>query len=77
MKCGKYSLAMLGIILISFAIGAYLYPQMPELMPSHWNGRGDVDGYMPKFWGLFLMPFPPHTQDRPPQGEHTEVQGLL
>jgi uncharacterized membrane protein len=48
--------AILGIILISFAIGAYLYPQMPDPMPSHWNANGDVDGYMPKFWGLFLMP---------------------
>ncbi len=52
----KYSIAMAFIVLLSFAIGIYLYPQMPELMPSHWNGRGDVDGYMPKFWGLFLMP---------------------
>ncbi len=52
----KYSLAMAFIILLSFGIGIYFYPQMPELMPSHWNGRGDVNGYLPKFWGLFLMP---------------------
>jgi len=26
-------------------------------MASHWNIQGQVDGYMPKFWGLFLMPF--------------------
>jgi len=25
-------------------------------MASHWNIRGEVDGYMSKFWGLFLMP---------------------
>jgi uncharacterized membrane protein len=29
---------------------------MPEKMASHWNARGEVDGYLPKFWGLFLMP---------------------
>jgi uncharacterized membrane protein len=29
---------------------------MPEKMASHWNGKGQVDGYIPKFWGLFLMP---------------------
>jgi uncharacterized membrane protein len=29
---------------------------MPEMMASHWNYRGEVDGYMPKFLGLFLMP---------------------
>jgi uncharacterized membrane protein len=30
---------------------------MPERMASHWNERGQVDDYMTKFWGLFLMPF--------------------
>ena len=45
------------IILISFIVGICFYPKMPEKMASHWNIRGEVDGYMPKFWGLFLMPF--------------------
>ncbi len=29
---------------------------MPERMASHWNAQGQVDGYISKFWGLFLMP---------------------
>jgi len=29
---------------------------MPERMASHWNSQGEVDGYLSKFWGLFLMP---------------------
>jgi len=49
-------MAALAIVLLSFATGAYLYYQMPEAMASHWNARGEVDGYMPKLWGLFLMP---------------------
>jgi len=56
MKTGKYNIAIAGIILLSFAIGIYLYPQMPDSLPSHWNAAGEVDGYMPKFWGLFLLP---------------------
>jgi len=44
------------IILLSFVVGIYFYPQMPEKMASHWNAQGQVDGYMSKFWGLFLMP---------------------
>ena len=44
------------IIFISFVAGLYLYPQVPDQMPSHWNTQGEVDGYMSKFWGLFLMP---------------------
>ncbi len=30
---------------------------MPAKMASHWNIRGEVDNYISKFWGLFLMPF--------------------
>ena len=44
------------LILISFGIGVYLYPQLPERMASHWNVAGEVDGYMSKFWGVFLPP---------------------
>jgi uncharacterized membrane protein len=29
---------------------------MPDRMASHWNIRGEVDGYMPKFWALMIMP---------------------
>ena len=44
-------------IFISFVLALVLYPQMPERMASHWNIKGEVDGYMSKFWGLFLIPF--------------------
>ncbi len=53
----KSEIIVLGIILLSFAIGIYFYPQMPERVASHWNAQGQVDGYMSKFWGIFLMPF--------------------
>jgi len=52
----KSETTILLIILISFIIGAYSYSFMPESMASHWNIRGEVDGYMPRFWGMFLMP---------------------
>jgi len=52
----KNKIIILGIISLSFIIAIYLYPQMPEKMASHWNAQGQVDGYMSKFWGLFLMP---------------------
>ena len=44
------------IILASFIVGIYLYPRMPGEMASHWNIKGEVDDYLPRFWGLFLMP---------------------
>jgi uncharacterized membrane protein len=52
----KSELIIAGIVLLSFAIGIYFFPQMPEKIASHWNAQGQVDGYMSKFWGLFLMP---------------------
>ena len=47
----------LGIILLAFLTAAYFYPQMPERMASHWDASGEVNGYMGKDIGLFLMPF--------------------
>ncbi len=44
------------ILILSFAAGIYLYPSMPDKMASHWNAAGEVDGYMSKFWGVFLLP---------------------
>lgn len=46
----------LNLIALSFMIGIYFYPSMPNLMASHWNIQGQVDGYLSRFWGLFLMP---------------------
>jgi uncharacterized membrane protein len=45
------------ILLLSFIVGLYFYPQIPAKMASHWNIKGQVDGYMSKFWGTFLIPF--------------------
>lgn len=52
----RSELIIFSIILLSFVLGAYLFPQMPEKMASHWNIKNQVDGYMSKLWGLFLMP---------------------
>jgi uncharacterized membrane protein len=52
----KSNIIISAVILISFVVGIYYYPQMPDKMASHWNAQGQVDGYMSKFWGLFLMP---------------------
>ena len=39
-----------------FLVALALYPSMPDPMPSHWNAQGEVDGYMSKVLGMFLMP---------------------
>ena len=44
------------IILLSFALATYLYPQMPDKLAFHWNFQGRVDNYVSKFWGLLMIP---------------------
>jgi len=44
--------------MFALATAIYFYPTpLPNMMASHWNINGEVDGYVSKFWGLFLMPF--------------------
>lgn len=45
------------ILLLSFIISFYFYPQIPDKMATHWNARGEVNGYMSKLLGTFLIPF--------------------
>lgn len=49
---------MISIALIAIAViaGVVLWNQLPEQMASHWNINDQVDGSMPKFWGVFMMP---------------------
>lgn len=49
---------IISVILIAIALiaGIFLYARLPDPMPSHWNAAGQVDGYMSRFWGIFLMP---------------------
>jgi len=45
------------IILLSFVIAIYSYQKIEgDKVASHWNAQGQVDGYMSKFWGIFLFP---------------------
>jgi uncharacterized membrane protein len=50
------TLIALTLIAVSLIFSIILYPAMPDDMASHWNTKGEVDDYMCKFWGLFLMP---------------------
>jgi len=52
----KVTAAITGLVLLSFILSIYFYPQVPEQMATHWNSQGEVDGYMSKLWGLFFMP---------------------
>jgi len=44
------------LILIVILAGVFLWSRLPDPMASHWNDADQVDGYMGKFWGTFLLP---------------------
>ncbi len=44
------------LIVLAAMVGLLLSSQLPDPMPSHWNAAGEVDGYMSRFWGVWLMP---------------------
>lgn len=46
----------LALILITFTVGVILYPRLPDLTPTHWNIRGDVDSWMNKNVAVILFP---------------------
>lgn len=50
------SILVLTLIAIAVIAGVLLWNQLPEQMASHWNTNDEVDGYISKFWGVFLMP---------------------
>jgi len=37
-------------------IGLLLWNRLPDPMASHWGPNDEVNGYISKFWGVFLMP---------------------
>ncbi len=54
----KVSRWLMLVLLASFYILALaLYSRMPQPMATHWNMQGVVDGYISRFWGMFLLPF--------------------
>ena len=48
--------AIVLILILTAVITLFLYPAMPDLVASHWNAAGDMNGTLPKFEGLFLIP---------------------
>ena len=44
------------MIVAATVAGLLLWNRLPEQMASHWNLNDQVDGYMPRVWGVFMVP---------------------
>jgi uncharacterized membrane protein len=51
----KKELPLIGIVLLPFIYLAYIWNQLPEKVPMHWNIRGEVDRYGEKI-ELIIIP---------------------
>ena len=55
-KLNGANLLSLGIVVLAFVVTAAVYQDLPQRVPSHWNARGQVDGFAAKPWGPFTLP---------------------
>lgn len=44
------------MIVVSLGLAVYFYQNFPEQIASHWNFRGEVDGYSSKIFGVLFGP---------------------
>lgn len=50
------TILVLFMILGATVAGLLLWNRLPDQLASHWNIHDEVDGYMSKFWGVFMVP---------------------
>ena len=44
------------IVLAVMALAVFLYPQLPDQIPSHWNINGDIDAWSSKNFAVSFFP---------------------
>ena len=47
-------ISLIGIVVLA-AYMAWMYPSLPDPMPTHWNAAGDVDGWSSKPFGAAII----------------------
>ena len=56
MSTRKMIVSVLVLLLVTTLAGVLHWNGLPDPMASHWDINDQVNGTMPKFWGVFLMP---------------------
>ncbi|NCA98353.1 MAG: SdpI family protein [Clostridia bacterium] len=47
---------LLLVILAPLVAAIVIYPAMPDIVPTHWNAQGEVDGTSSRGFGTFFLP---------------------
>jgi uncharacterized membrane protein len=56
MSTRSTTIAVLLMLVLALLAGFLLWNRLPDQMASHWGVNDQVNGYMSKFWGVFLLP---------------------
>jgi uncharacterized membrane protein len=56
MSTRNTTIIVLILIVAGTLAGLLLWDKLPAQMASHWDINDQVNGYMTKFWGVFMMP---------------------
>lgn len=46
----------IALIVLSFGIGVFVFPFLPQTIPVHWNAQGFADAFGPSWSGVFVFP---------------------
>lgn len=50
------TLVVLLMVVAATLVGLLFWNRLPDPMASHWDINDQVNGYIPKFWGVFMLP---------------------
>jgi uncharacterized membrane protein len=56
MNVSRLNWITIAVTVAAVVMAAWFYPQLPDPVPTHWNGSGEVDGWTAKPWGVWLFP---------------------
>lgn len=56
MKTRAMLLCGLLLVVAMLAYSLWLYPSLPDRIPTHWNWKGEVDGWSSRLFGTFFLP---------------------
>ena len=45
------------LAVLATVLGVAVYPSLPAEIATHWDAAGQVNGFMPKAWGIFIFPY--------------------
>ncbi len=56
MKKYKNIILAMGLCLLPIVYGSLVYNKLPEMLPTHFDFSGNIDGYTSKFTEIYIMP---------------------